>query len=220
MTGVCVVDNSLSVNVYNHILEMILRLELSGGEKIPEEKIAKKFGVSRTPIREALRKLNEAGIVNLYPRRFAEVAVFDEDIIKNIGLTRVSLDKLAVELVILNGSNAEFEELEELAHRCVEYSREGDKYNSVKTDSEFHLAIARLSKNSVLYDILDGIHMKARLIQMNVERTQSDLDKHLELHLPIVEAIKKRDADLAVSLAQQHLITFYGLEDHSIVKRI
>ncbi len=213
-------DSSLSVNVYNHILEMILRLELSGGEKIPEEKIAKKFGVSRTPIREALRRLNEAGIVRLYPRRFAEVAVFDEEIIKNIGLTRVSLDKLAVELVILNGSNAEFEELEEIARRCILYSMDGDKYNSVKTDSEFHLAIARLSKNKILYDILDGIHMKVRLIQMNIDKTQTDLDKHLELHMPIVEAIKNRDADLAVKLAQQHLITFYGLEKNSIVNRI
>jgi DNA-binding GntR family transcriptional regulator len=213
-------ENSLSEEVYKHILNMILNQELNSCDKIPEERIAKMFGVSRTPIREALRKLNVEGLVNLYPRRFAEVASFDEEMTKNIGLTRVYLDKLAVELVILNGSNAEFEELEVLANSCFEYSKANDRFNTVRTDSQFHLAIARLSKNIVLYDILDAIHLKVRLIQMNVDKTQTDLEKHVDLHLPIVEAIKKRDPDLAVMLVLEHLINFYDLQDNYIVKRL
>ena len=213
-------QKSLSEDVYGHILNMILNLELNSGDKIPEEKIASMLGVSRTPIREAIRKLSEDGLVNIYPRRFAEVASFSDLVIKNIGLTRIALDRLAVEMVILNGSNADFEILEEQAYVCLEYSKLGDKFNAVKADSDFHLEIAKISKNDVLFDILNNIHLKVRFIQMNFDKTPNDLHRSVDLHLPIVEAIKNRDADLAVELAVRHLITFYGLEKSSIIKRL
>ncbi len=209
----------LSEEVYTHILNMILNLEIDSGEKIPEERIAAMLGVSRTPIREALRKLNEAGLVNLYPRRFAEVASFDEEMIRNIGLTRISLDQLAVEMVILNGSNAEFERIEETAQTCLEMAKSGDKFNAVRWDSAFHLEIAKLSKNTVLFEILNGIHLKVRFIQMKFEKKANVLHRHVALHIPIVEAIKKRDEVLAVTLAKKHLVEFYGLENHSIIKK-
>ena len=211
---------NLSKDVYEHILNMILNLDFKSGEKISEEKIAAMLGVSRTPIREALRKLNEDGLVNIYPRRFAEVVTFDDDMIRNIGLTRISLDKLAVELVILYGSDADYEKLENLARSCLEKAEAGDKFNSIKSDSELHLEIARLSKNRVLYEILDGIHMKVRLIQMNAHNTDKELTKSIEQHIPLIEAIKKRDADLAVSLAQEHLVKFYGLQNNPVIRRI
>ncbi|MDO8944225.1 MAG: GntR family transcriptional regulator, partial [Desulfobacterales bacterium] len=68
---------SLSEQVYHYIKRLILSGEIRGGEKIPEEKVAQRFGVSRTPIREALSRLEEYGLIQIKPRSYAEVVALE-----------------------------------------------------------------------------------------------------------------------------------------------
>ena len=74
--------NAVSEQIYQYLIDMILSLEIKPGDKIPEAFIAQKFDISRTPIREALRDLAKDGIINLYPNRFSEVAIYDQDRVK------------------------------------------------------------------------------------------------------------------------------------------
>ena len=83
----------------------ILTLELHPGDKVPETAIAKDLGISRTPVRDALRKLEADGLVNIYPNRFIEVATYDEKDIANLGVMRVAVDTMAVRLAIFRGSD-------------------------------------------------------------------------------------------------------------------
>ena len=90
--------NNLSEMVYHYLLDMILSMKIKPGDRIPEARIATQFGISRTPIRDAMKQLANDGILNIYPNRFAEVANWDEDLIKEIGITRAHLDNLAAKL--------------------------------------------------------------------------------------------------------------------------
>ena len=73
-----------SEQVYEHLKNLILSRALKPGEKIPEAKLAAQFGLSRTPIREAIKKLANDGIVTLYPNRFAEVSVLCKSLMRNV----------------------------------------------------------------------------------------------------------------------------------------
>ena len=85
-------SNVISEQIYNYLIDMILDLQIKPGERIPEASIAQKFNVSRTPIREALRDLAKDGIINLYPNRFSEVAIYDESRVREIGITKIYMD--------------------------------------------------------------------------------------------------------------------------------
>ncbi|MFQ9702047.1 MAG: GntR family transcriptional regulator [Enterocloster clostridioformis] len=97
-----------SEQVYEHLKNLILSRALKPGEKIPEAKLAAQFGLSRTPIREAIKKLANDGIVTLYPNRFAEVSVLPQNWLQEVGMVRLSLDIVAAHLAILYGSNYDY----------------------------------------------------------------------------------------------------------------
>ncbi|WP_243009031.1 GntR family transcriptional regulator [Clostridium sp. AM58-1XD] len=141
---------SLTEPVYEHILNMILNLELRPGDKVPETAIAKDLGISRTPVRDALRKLEGEGLVNIYPNRFVEVASFDESDIINLGIMRIAIDTMAVRLAIFRGSNEEFYHLKSIADKCTEAKDSGNRLERIRNDYLFHLTLGILSKNPVL----------------------------------------------------------------------
>ena len=118
--------NNLSEMVYHYLLDMILSMKIKPGDRIPEARIATQFGISRTPIRDAMKQLANDGILNIYPNRFAEVANWDEDLIKEIGITRAHLDNLAAKLAIFYGSNADFNRMMEHAKICLKAALDDD----------------------------------------------------------------------------------------------
>ena len=104
-------ENAVSEQIYQYLINMILSLEMRPGDRIPEASIAQQFHISRTPIREALRDLAKDGIIHTYPNRFSEVAVYDEDRVKEVGLIKICLDRMSVKLAAYYGSRAEYEKL-------------------------------------------------------------------------------------------------------------
>ena len=134
-------------------MQQILSQQMEPGDRIPEAKIASEFGVSRTPIREALHQLANDGIITIYPKRYAEVATYDEEKFRQIGIVRISLDVLTVKLAIYYGSNAEFDSLTGYADACYNASKGNDIASRIKMDSHFHMAIAKISKNKTLIEM-------------------------------------------------------------------
>ena len=208
--------SNLGEVVYEHIKGMILGKQVQCGERIPEEKIAKQLGVSRTPIREALRRLSNEGLINIYPNRFAEVITFDEESIKELGVIRINLDTLAVQLAIHNGSNADFLKLKEIADECYEAAKKGDIPNRIKKDSEFHLMLAQIAGNSILVKLLKELYLKIQLLQASKYRDIDDSLKKIEHHHIIVDKLMERNVDEVVKLIQRHLVEFYNLNPDSI----
>ena len=206
----------LGETVYKQILEMILRQEIACGDKLAVDKLSKQLGVSRTPVAEAVQRLAKEGLVKLYPHRSAEVVSFDRKAKTDLGLTRVMLDTLAVQLAVRNGSDAEFDELRKIAEECYEVAESGDVYNWIRLECEFHLGLAKIGKNYNLSHIMEDLYQKVRLLQF-VDYVDSELSLNMiKLHFEMIDSLKKRDKDAVIGLIHTHLSYFYELDEHSI----
>jgi len=200
---------SRSQAVYEYILNKILTLEFSPGSRIPEEMIASQMGTSRTPIREALRRLATEGLIMLFPNRYAQVVEFSEKDIYDLGIMRIFLDIVASRLAILNGSNADFFKLSAIAKKCDIAAMELDMRKQITLDSEFHFEIANISGNNVLKKIQSEMNLKVCLLQ--AIRFEG-VERRVYYHQKIVEAIMARDIARASKSVIDHLSAFYSID--------
>lgn len=213
-------ETVLSEIAYEQILQMILTQEIRCGEKIPEEKITQMLGMSRTPIREAIRRLANEGIVILYPKRHAEVICFDEKSIQDVGLLRIALDTLAAKLAILHGSNADFTQLQQIADACYQAAKSGDLYRRIKLDCDFHLFMTKISGNKILLKVQKELYLKVQLIQALKYTNIEESLKRVEGHFPIIDGLFSRDEKLVVQCVYNHLASFYQIEAAPSIYRL
>ena len=197
---------SLSEQVYHYIKRMILSGALQGGEKIPEEKIARQFGVSRTPIREALRRLDEYGLIYLKPRSYAVVVDLDPREAEHVAQVRAQLEALAVSLLAESGTEEDFSVLEKLAQECHEQVEKGDLAGTFEKDSQLHLEIAKRTGNRHLYEIFEKIDAKVQLLRLVVHLPVEELQMFIGQHRDIIEALKRHDKSAAESLMKTHIL--------------
>lgn len=200
---------NLTEPAYNHILNMILNSQLKPGDKVPEVAIAEELGISRTPVRNALKQLENEGIVVIHPNRFVQVATYDEEKIQNLGTMRVALDTMAVRLAIFHGSNKDFCELRSIAEQSV-HTDDDNRLERIHSDFQFHLHICKIARNPVLEK-----YQYQLLRQMEVMLSYRYLGAVANpiTHDMIVDAIEKRDEKLAVRLIVNHLVEFYKLKE-------
>lgn len=203
---------TLSDQVYSYLLDMILSMEIKPGNKIPEAKIASKFGISRTPIRDAMRQLANDGILNIYPNRFAEVAEWSEERINQIGVTRVQLDILAVKLAILNGSNLDFRKMSEFSESCLNAANSGDIAQRIKDDCAFHLQLSVISKNETLLEFQRKIYLRIEFLQSYRKEFIESPQEQYRQHCEIIEMLNNRDEKGAIRILTQHNMHFHNLE--------
>ena len=161
---------SLSEQVYHYIKRLILSGEISGGEKIPEEKVAQQFGVSRTPIREALKRLEEYGLIRIKPRSYATVVALEPQEAEQIACIRAQLEILSVGLLSECATDTDFRELEVLADECNRLIRAGDVGGLFEKDSLLHLEISRRTGNRHLFEIVEKLDAKVQLLRQFVQR--------------------------------------------------
>ena len=206
----------LGDTIYQSITEMILRQDIACGDRLAVDAISKKLGVSRTPVTEAVQRLAKEGIVRLYPHRSAEVVKFSRKEKTDLGLTRIALDTLAVQLAVRYGSDDEFDKLRSIAEQCLTVAQEGDIYNWIRLECEFHLGLARIGKNENLSKIMEDLYLKIRLVQF-VSYVDSEVSLNMiRLHFDMIDKLKARDIDGVIGLIHTHLAYFYDLDDHSI----
>ena len=199
----------LSEQVFTHIKRMILAEQIKGGEKIPEEKIAQTFGVSRTPIREALRKLEKYGLIKIVPHSHAEVVKVRIEDRAYIGEVRIQLEELSTRLLAQKASPEQCDFLSTVADECDSHAENKDIAGVFEKDSEFHLEIARMSGNPYIYEILRNLNIKILLLRTIYCTTLEKIRQDLEFHKKIVEAIRNHDVDKAVYLMTEHLKESY-----------
>jgi len=197
---------SMAIQVYNFIKKLILSGELKGGERIPEEKVASQFGISRTPIREAMKRLEEYGLIKVKPRSYAVVVSLRREEVEQIALIRAQLEILSVSLLAENGKDADFEALEHLSEEHLELISKNDIAGAYEKDSQFHLEISRLTNNQHLYEIFQKIDAKVQLARLTIHLPINKLIKYIKQHKVIVHAIKSRDKRKAKSLIRKHIM--------------
>jgi len=206
---------ALSNVACDYILEKIFSFELVGGMKIFEQDIVDKLSISRTPVREAMRRLAVDGILDMAPNKCAIVHTFTPQECFDMGLVRMTIDSLAVQLAILKGSNLDFHKLMMLASECEKYSMAGDIKNRIKYDCDFHTALVEVGGNQELLDIQRRLSLRSRLMQTQQYNKKNVSFCSIDGHIEILNHLMARDAERCIAAVQAHLRNFYSSEDES-----
>lgn len=191
--------------VFNTLRQAILRGELQPGERLMEIQLANKLGVSRTPIREAIRKLELEGLVLMIPRRGAEVAEITEKSLRDVLEVRGALDELAVELACDRIQDEDIEQLREAAKEFEEVSKNGDVTALAEADVKFHDIIYGATNNQRLIQLL--YNLREQMYRYRVEYLKRE-EVHATLfaeHQHIIECIAKRDKVAAKQAISTHV---------------
>jgi GntR family transcriptional regulator, rspAB operon transcriptional repressor len=197
---------SLSNRVYHYIKELILSGQLQGGERIPEEKVATRFGLSRTPIREALRRLEEYGLVRIKPRSYAEVVSLSPDEAADVAELRAVFESLAVGLLAERADASDIAELRRLSDACNQAVAKKDVALIFEHDSDFHLAVARRCGNPHLFELFEKLDAKIQLLRLVLHLPPDRLSAFVAQHSQIVDAIETRDVEKAKATMTAHIL--------------
>ena len=201
-----IVRTNLADQVYDHIKGMILSGELRGGERIPEAVLCRMFGVSRTPMREALKKLSEYGLILLKPRSYSEVITISEQEAQETAEVRLNLEIMAARLFSENASEEDFVEIENIAERCQTAVDNNDKALTFIEDSRFHLKIVELCRNSVLSSLYDKIEARIQLYRINQCQDIETIRTYVKQHKLLVSAMRKKELRLLSGMLTKHIL--------------
>ena len=191
--------------VFNTLREAILKGDFAPGERLMEKQLAERMGVSRTPIREAIRKLELEGLVIMVPRKGAEVAsITDKDIIDVLEV-RATLEALAVRLACKKMSNLELNELVEVNEEFRIAAAKKDVETIIRKDVEFHDIIFHSSDNEKLIQIINNLREQIYRFRVEYIYKMENYDRLVQEHDEIVNAMKERRGADASSIALQHI---------------
>jgi DNA-binding GntR family transcriptional regulator len=191
--------------VFETMREAILKQVLKPGERLMEVRLAKEMGVSRTPVREAIKKLEMEGFVVLAPRKGAYVAELSPDDVREIYEIRAGLEVLACGLAAERATVEQIKEMERFIYRATEQLDSGNVTSTVRSDMGFHELIYLATCNERLITILYNISEQVFRIRAASILLPGRKKESLEEHRKIMEAISSRNIDLARRLAQEHI---------------
>ena len=198
-------SQSLEEMVYSRLEEEILSGELARGTALGEIALAKRLGVSRTPIRGALHRLSEEGLVEIKPNRGAiVVGVSDDDLVDTYKI-RMRLEGLASSMAAERMDGDAKARLEEIVELSEFYLAKGDVDKLKELDTDFHLVIYQASGNRTLSKILTELHRNIRSYRRIALTVPGRLERSIEEHRDILDAIKSGNADQAEKLTSLHI---------------
>jgi DNA-binding GntR family transcriptional regulator len=196
---------SLEESVYLTLEEEILGGSLKPGDTLAEVALSRRLGVSRTPIRGALMRLSEEGLIELIPNRGAVViGVNSEDLI-NIYKIRMRLEGLASREAARLISDSDRERLTELVELSEFYLTKKDTEHIKELDSEFHNVIYRASGSRLLYKTLSELHRSIKAYRKLSLTVHDRLERSIAEHREILAAILRGDGDEADRLTSLHV---------------
>ncbi|MCR4896654.1 MAG: GntR family transcriptional regulator [Lachnospiraceae bacterium] len=192
-------------SVYNTLRGEILTGELHSGERLMEIHLADRLGVSRTPIREAIRMLELEGLVTMIPRRGAHVAQITEKRMNDELEVREALDALCVELACLRITDTELQALEQAALHFEEMVRTNDNRAIAQADVDFHNIIIYATRNDRLISVEDSLSQSIYLYRYEYIKDVEGHARLVEEHREILEALRERDPKRASAAARLHV---------------
>jgi len=197
---------SLRGRVYKKLREDILSGVYKENEELKETTIGQELGVSRTPVREALRQLELEGLVTLIPNKGAYVTGITSKDIHDIYTIRSYLEGLCAKWACEHITDAQIEALEEILYLSDFHARRSHYKQLVELDNKFHELIYSACGSKILNHVLSDFHQYVERVRKITLSMPSRALKSNKEHADIVEAIKKRDGQLAEALAHEHII--------------
>ncbi|WP_198533253.1 MULTISPECIES: GntR family transcriptional regulator [unclassified Streptomyces] len=191
--------------VYSHVKEAVLDRSYEGGTLLTEGELAEAVGVSRTPVREALLKLEVEGLIKLYPKKGALVLAVSAQEIADVVETRLLVEEFAVRKAVPASARL-IERLAELLDEQRLHAAAGDLTAVSVSDRCFHAEIVRHAGNQILSKLYDQLRdrqlrMGRAIIEAHPDRVAKNLTEHTELF----EAIKAGDVEGAAQCVRRHV---------------
>ncbi|NLC69269.1 MAG: GntR family transcriptional regulator [Clostridiaceae bacterium] len=198
--------SSLGVKIFKKLQNDIINGKYQPGEYIMETKLASELGVSRTPIREALKQLELEGLVKSEPGKGVVVQGISSKDIEDIYTIRMVIEGLAARWAAQNITGEELEKLREILEMEEFYTMKGESvHNLIRLDSRFHDVVFKASKSRPLIYILSNFHHYAQRARNASLRKPGRAEKTLVEHRAIFQALSARDPDLAERLTTEHV---------------
>lgn len=191
--------------VYESLREAIVSQILKPGERLMEIELADELGVSRTPVREAIRKLELEGFVVMIPRKGAYVADLSIKDINEVFEIRGSLEALAAGLAAQRATKEEIEEMERNLVLTAKQWEGNDLIETIEVDTQFHELIYNASKNARLVTMIKDLREQVQRFRTTTLSVPGRLKFALDEHRRIVEAIAARDEQEAKRMAREHI---------------
>ncbi len=195
----------LSERIAGTIRDYILKGSIKPGERLTEPRLSKMLGISRTPIREALRLLEMEGFIEIFPRRGAVVtAVTDKDV-DEIFILKVKLESLAARLATENLKDKDIDDLKELNRKIEKFADAKNVSVLINLNSEFHNIIISKCGNSRLVKFLEALLRQFKRATAYSFTEAGRIMRVIEEHNEIINALEKRDAEMAENLMAKHI---------------
>lgn len=201
-------EHTLSDKTCLLLTEAIISGDLAQGEKLSEADLATRYGISRGPLREAIRKLEGMRLVTRIPHAGARVVQLNLDTMADLYQVREALEGMACRVAAETMSDQEIEGLFDLLdqHEKQINAADGQQYSQNESNFDFHYLIAQGSQNQLLIDLLSGeLYHLLRLCRYRTSRLAERTHLALKQHRQIVEAIEARDPELAELLMRRHI---------------
>ena len=199
---------TLSEQVFNELKEAIIQGDLAQGSKITEDEIAKQYGISRGPLREAIRRLEGLRLLVRKPHAGVRVVTLTHAMMEEIYTVREALEGMSARLAATRMSDNEIDELRKLLakHESTIDQSQGKEYFQREGDLDFHFRIAQASNNQWLMDLLSSeLYQLLRMCRHRSSQTPERPLRALQEHKQITEAIANRDPELAELLMRRHI---------------
>lgn len=198
--------DSLAESVLQRITEAIITGEITSDDKLVEAHVAEQLGVSRGPVREAFRRLEQMGVVEKVHHRGTFVSALNKQTIEDLYRVRASLEALAARILAERNNPKDVNRLREKLRQMEMAIDSGRTAQLFKEDAAFHDTLIELSQNGLLNEIWSPVSIQMRrVLLIKRERPYESLAEVVEVHRPIVEAIAAGDADRAEAAAKKHV---------------
>lgn len=195
---------TLRERILETIREAILSGQLKAGEKVAEPELAERFGISRTPIREAFRQLESEGYLTVIPRKGAVVTDLSEREVEEFYSIKSILEGYAARVAAEKMSTKDYERLEAINMRLKKLAEEGDVKTFFRVHDEFHELFIRAAGNDKLFDLIGQMLRKFNRLRMASLALPGRMEISVQEHMKILDAFRRHDGEMADNLVRKN----------------
>lgn len=198
-------SKSLGISVFEELEEGILNGKIESGENLTEIKLSSDLGVSRTPVREALRMLEQKNLVQITPNKGAIVLGISEKDLDDIYTIRMNIEGLGARWTVANITEEQIDDLKEIVELQEFYMMKDSLEQINQLDAKFHEKMYEYSNSRTLQYMLSDLHHMIKRYRKISFNSKGRTEKAIEEHRKILEAVISHDSDAAEKLTIQHI---------------
>ncbi len=209
---------SLSDEIYRRLRDEIIGGVFPAGEALREQNLATRYGSSRTPVRNALKRLDEEGVILLLQNRGARILSWDEDEVSDTYDLRADVESRLAEIAAIKANSTEIEALKEISSRFSDaIETDNRNYDHIThLNYLFHTKLAEIANSTTLENHLETL-MQKTAVKATLQRSEeAKLNRFKDQHSELIEALEVHDPEWAASIMRSHIL---GIK-HFLIYRV